>query len=195
MGETLRDGRPVPEDGVWLEHTDPIQICSSGLHGSEEPFDALQYSPGETLCLCEFDGIMEKQSDKFVAAKRKIIVRMDAVELLRHFARMQALSVVHLWDAPDVVLDYLMTGDESLRYAARNAARNAALDAARNAALDAARNAARYAARNAALDALDAARYARDAAQDAARYARDAAQDAARKEFNNLVYESFEEWL
>jgi hypothetical protein len=39
---------------------------------------------------------------------------------LRYFARIQALSVVHLWTEcpPDVVLDFLMTGDESLRAAA-----------------------------------------------------------------------------
>ena len=47
-------------------------------------------------------------------------------ETLRYFARMQALSVIHLYDdPPDVVLDYLMTGDESIRHAAWDAARAA----------------------------------------------------------------------
>lgn len=47
-----------------------------------------------------------------------------------------ALDVVHLWDAPDVVVKYLRTGDEQIRDAAWDAARNAAWDAARAAARD-----------------------------------------------------------
>jgi len=43
--------------------------------------------------------------------------------MLRYFARMQALSVIHLWEPPQVVCDYLMTGDEGIRAAARAAAR------------------------------------------------------------------------
>lgn len=31
VGTTLRDGRPVPPDGVWLEHDGPIAIRESGL--------------------------------------------------------------------------------------------------------------------------------------------------------------------
>jgi hypothetical protein len=115
--------------------------------------------------------------------------------MLRYFARTQAMSVAHLWDAPDVVAEFLMTGDESIRAAARAAAWDAACDAARAAACDA----ARAAARDAACDAARAA--ARDAARaaacDAARAAacdaaRDAAWDADRREFNCLVYECFE---
>ena len=47
---------------------------------------------------------------------------------------MQALSVIHLWDAPDVVCDYLMTGDETIRSAARAAAAGDATGAAAGAA-------------------------------------------------------------
>jgi hypothetical protein len=83
--------------------------------------------------------------------------------MLRYFARTQAMSVAHLWDAPDVVAEFLMTGDESIRAAARDAARAAA-------------RAAAWAA-------------ARDAARDAARAA---AWAADRREFNCLVYECFE---
>ena len=72
---------------------------------------------------------------------------VDVMELLRYFARTQALSVVHLWDAPDIVLDYLMMDDENIRAAARNAAWAAAWAAARNAAWAAAWAAAWDAAR------------------------------------------------
>lgn len=132
VGETLRDGRPVPKDGKWLVHKGPIKICKTGLHASFDPFDALQYAPGAALCLVEVDGIRETQPDKLVCARRRIVARMDATEMLRYFARMQALSVIHLYNnPPDVVLDYLMTGDENIVNAARAAARDVAWDAAR----------------------------------------------------------------
>ena len=130
FGDTLRDGTPVPPDGVWLKHKGPLVICESGFHASREPFDALKYAPGNNLAMVKCRGIGEEQSDKFVCSERMIVKRMDATEMLRYFARMQALSVVHLWDAPDVVLDYLATGDERIRATARAAAWAAAWDAA-----------------------------------------------------------------
>jgi len=186
VGETLRDGRPVPKDNVWLEHSGNVVICESGLHASRDPFDALMFAPGNILCRVECDGDIIEQADKLVCRRRRIIERRDATEGLRYFARMQALSVVHLWDAPDVVLDYLMTGDERIRAATRDAAwaatRDAAWNATRAAACDAAWNATRAAAWAAAWDAMRAA--TRDAARDAMR-------DAARREFNALVDEAF----
>ena len=126
VGEKLRDGRPVPADGEWLEHNGALVMCESGLHFSRQPFDALQYAPGPILCLVEIDGTIVNGDDKGICTRRKIIARMDATELMRYFARMQALSVIHLNEDlcnSEVVVDYLMTGDESLRDAARAAAR------------------------------------------------------------------------
>ena len=183
VGKTLRDGSPIPKDDVWLEYKGPLVMCKSGLHFSREPFDALHYAPGATLCLVEVGGeiVEPKGEDKGICSRRKIIARMDATELLRYFARMQALSVIHLNEDlcnSELVCDYLMTGDESLRAAAMAAAMAAAWAAARDAALDAARAAAWAAAWDEALDAAMAA-----------------ARDAARQHFNDLVYESFEAWL
>ena len=182
VGETLRDGRPIPADGEWLVHEGPIVICESGLHASLHPYDALQYALGPVLCSVECDGVEDEERDKFVCRRRRIVARADVTETLRYFARMQALSVVHLWDAPDVVLDYLMTGDESSRDAAGSAARAAALDAALWAAGYAARSAARSAAGSAAWDA------AISAAWDAAGWA---ARDTARNNFLALINEQF----
>lgn len=130
IGKTLRDGTPIPPDGVWLPRiANPIP-CERGYHGSAHPLDALKYAPGSTLCYDEYRGKIIEHGDpvdKFVGEQRRILRRMDATELLRYFARMQAVSVAHLWDAPDVVLDYLMTGDESLR--AVNAAATATWNA------------------------------------------------------------------
>jgi hypothetical protein len=132
VGDTLRDGSPVPADGVKLIHTGEVIPCQSGLHASEHPFDALQFAPGPVLCLVECGGIIKPHGnpvDKIACSERTIIARMDATPLLRYFARSQALSVVHLWDAPQVVLDYLM-GDDAARAAAWAAAWAATGDAA-----------------------------------------------------------------
>ena len=132
-GNKLRDGRPLPAIGEWLEHTGPIVPCESGLHASEHPFDALQYSPGEMLHLVEIDGELVTHGDppnKVVGRRRKILASIDATDLLREFARWCALQVSHLWECPDVVRRYLETGDESIRAAARDADRDADRDAA-----------------------------------------------------------------
>ena len=142
-GERLRNGDRVPVNGKWLTWNGPLKMCESGLHASREPFDALQYAPGPILCKVECDGKIIEQNDKLVCQRRRILARVDATELLRYFARTQALSVVHLWDAPDIVLDYLMMDDENIRAAARNAAWAAAWAAARAAAWAAAWDAAR----------------------------------------------------
>jgi len=210
VGATLRDGSPIPADGEWLIHEGPVVICKTGLHASLHPFDALQYAPGATLCMVECEDIVTKQPDKFVCRRRRIVKRIDATELLWKASRQYALSVIHLWNAPEVVREYLETGDESKRAAARAAALDAAwaaaLDeawaAARAAALDAAWAAARAAALDAAwaaarAAALDAAWAAvRAAARDAAGAAAwDAAWDAAgaaqRDLFSRLVMEYF----
>ncbi len=165
VGDTLRDGRPVPADGFKLIHPGKPVLCSAGLHASLEPFDTLGFAPGPVLCLVECGGIIFHEADKLVCTERTILARMDAEPLLRHYARQQALSVVHLWEPPQVVLDYLM-GDDAAWAAAWAAARAAARDAA-------------WAA-------------ARDAAWAAAW---DAAWAAAKQEFNDLVRETFEDWI
>jgi hypothetical protein len=155
VGSTLRDGRPIPRNGSWLRHDGRIAICESGLHASRRPWHAFQYAPGAVLCYVECRGDIHECDDKLVCRERRIIMRADVTETLRFFARMQALSVVHLWPAspPDVVLDYLMTSDESIRAAASIAANAAASIAANAAAWDAA-NAAAWATAGLEFDAL-----------------------------------------
>src|SRR5215475_12160297 len=92
VNDTLRDGRPVPKDGVWLEHEGPAAMCESGLHASRDPFDALHYAPGNVLCLVECEDIVAEQKDKLVCRRRRIVARRDMTGYLRWFARSQALS-------------------------------------------------------------------------------------------------------
>lgn len=153
VGDRLRDGRPIPRNGSWLRRDGRVAICESGLHASRRPWHALQYAPGAVLCYVECRGDIHEYDDKLVCRERRIIMRADVTETLRFFARMQALSVIRLHGEcpPDVVLDYLMTGDESIRAAARDAVRAAAWAvasaAAKAAAWDAASAAASVASR------------------------------------------------
>jgi len=147
VGATLRDDSPIPPDGEWLEFSGACRMCKSGLHASRHPFDALQYAPKAapervTLCLVECDDVASEQDDKLVCSRRKIIARFDATDLLREYGRWCAMSVIHLWDPPQVVRDYLTTGNDEFRAAARSAA-DSAYSAARSAADSAAYSAAR----------------------------------------------------
>ena len=121
-GDKLRNGEPIPEQGEWLEiDGDPI-MCSRGLHASKHPYDALKYAPGAALHRVRLDGTILIDNDKLVATRRKIIwiVPPEIMQpLMWDFARYCARSVLPLWDAPDIVKEYLKTGDESLRDAAR----------------------------------------------------------------------------
>ena len=113
------------------------ECCYNGLHGSVSILDALQYAPGNHIWRVELSGDMDRNDDKIAATERKYLWGYDAAEVLRKFARMCALDVIHLWDAPEVVVRYLKTGDEGIRDAAWAAARDAARDAAWDAARDA----------------------------------------------------------
>jgi len=190
VGDKLRDGRAIPADNVELRHDGRVSICETGLHASINVFDALQYAPGNTVCQVLCKDIVEQHNDKFVCRSRTILWRLDAEPVLHEFTRKVASDVLHLWDAPQVVQDYLVTGDDSLRVAARVAA-EAAWDAARVAARDASWVAARVAAMDAAWVA---ARYAaRDAAEAAAWAAGDAAGDAKMQEYRTLLTQMLED--
>lgn len=124
----LRNGDPVPPIGEWIEVAGKITPCVRGLHASEHPFDALTYAPGTHLHLVELDGLIIPHGnpvDKVVAQRRKIVATIHAETLCRDFARRAAIDVLPLWDAPEVVKQYLETGDEKLRDAALDATRDA----------------------------------------------------------------------
>jgi hypothetical protein len=101
---------------------EPI-LCEQGLHASARPLDALQYANSAIIWKVTLGGKVIHGDDKSCATERTYIKGgIDISETLRKFARMCALDVVHLWDAPDVVVEYLKTGDEDLRASAWGAA-------------------------------------------------------------------------
>jgi hypothetical protein len=134
--DLLRDGKPIPPIGELLEFPGLPVPCVRGLHASAEPFDALQYAPGERLHQVHLAGDLQSHGnpvDKYVAKRRKIVATIDSTTVLRQFARRVALDVVSAWAAPPVVLDFL-NGDDSKRSAAESAAGSAAGSAAWSAA-------------------------------------------------------------
>jgi len=127
--DTLRDGSPVPPVGEKLVFNGDIEICRSGLHWSEHPFDALTYAPGKWLHLVECSEPVESKDDKHVSRERTILKTIDAEHLCHRFVADQARSVAHLWDVPDLVREYFTSLGKDKRDAADDAAR--AVDAAR----------------------------------------------------------------
>jgi len=120
--------------------------CKNGLHLSKRLIDALKYVPGPVVHKVVGHGVVVPDGnpvDKFACSKRTYVAKFDASDMLHKFARLCALDVIHMWDAPDVVVNYLKTGDPRLRDAAQGAAQGAARDVARYAAWGAARGAAR----------------------------------------------------
>jgi hypothetical protein len=188
------DGREV-KVGDWLEVEGDIVLCKRGLHFSRRAIDALAYARGPLCWYVEADGTVIEGDDKVVCSRRRALWMEDAEQVLRRFARSCALDVVPFWDAPEIVREYLATGDESKRAAAWTAAWAAARDdawdaawaaawaAARDDAWDAAMAAARAAARAAAWDAAMAA--ARAAAWAAAR---DAAREAQNSRLEAMLH-------
>lgn len=123
------DGRPV-RVGETHAIEGEIVPCERGLHASKTVWDAIRYANGNILYRVRLSGIVEPHgnpTDKYAASKRTYLARIDAEPILRAFARRCALDVIDKWDAPEVVRKYLETGDEALRYAAWDAARDAAI--------------------------------------------------------------------
>ena len=172
---------PAWKEGEERSVKGKLLMCMHGYHASPSFYDALNYAKGNMACIVELSGEIIKDTDKYVATKRKLIKVVNAEKILRTWScdcaeRALKKAMVkdgHGWNAIKVARLYnegKATKDE--------------LDAAWGAAWDVARHAARAAAwdaaRATAWDARNAARDARDAALAAAWGARAAAWDAAR---------------
>jgi len=120
------DGRKVVV-GDKLTFRPTPKLCSQGFHASRRPLHALQYASGPHLHLCRvrLSGQILHGEDKSVATERRVLWMFDATALLENFNRWCAAQVVHLWDAPEVFLEYLRTGAESLKEAAYKASTEA----------------------------------------------------------------------
>jgi len=92
-----------------------LSIYKYGLHASKRLLDALYYALGPYVWRVRLSGRILSNDDTLCASNREYLWGYDASEVLSRFARNEALRVIHRWDAPDIVVNYLETGRESLR--------------------------------------------------------------------------------
>jgi hypothetical protein len=180
------DNRKIKTGIIHKIEGEPV-MCKQGLHASPTVLDALAYAPGNILYRVALSGKIVHSDDKSVATERTYLKCIDAESILQEFARKCALSVIHLWDCPLIVREYLEVGDKTKNADAGDAARDAVEAAAKGAGWTAgwAAAAAWAAARAAAwatngADAGDSARAAAWAAARAAAWAGAGADAAAR---------------
>lgn len=115
-GDKLGYGdKRIPAVGVTNKYDGNPVRRKPGLLASPHPFEALQFAQGSTMWLVECGGRVVQCEGEIVCTERTYLKRLDAEPVLREFARWCALQVIHLWDAPAVVLRYLEMGDEAVR--------------------------------------------------------------------------------
>jgi hypothetical protein len=120
------DGRKI-RLGTTHKVKGAIIPCARGLHLSKRIIDALIYASGPIIYKVEGSGDVVPHDvrpvDKYACSERTYIAGgIDVSDILRKFARLCALDVIHLWNAPDVVVEHLKTGKENNRTAAISAA-------------------------------------------------------------------------
>lgn len=139
-GDTLPhgDGRKIV---LGETHTvePPIILCNHALHFCRTPWQALQFAPGPFLYQVRCGGTIVEDHEKGGCSERTYLAMRDTTDTCRAFARTEAMRVIHLWNAPAVVREYLETGREDIRDAAWDAAEAAARAAAGTATWAAAR--------------------------------------------------------
>ena len=189
------DGRQIRKGRTHKVKGKPV-LCGHGLHASKRAIDALDYAPDCYLWVVELGGDIIEGDGKAVATERTYVDGFDAEDLLREFARKQALiNIEKIYEYCskedyDLIVEYLETGSEDIRSAAESAAMSAAESAERVAAWSAAWS-ARAAAWSAAWSAAEsAARSARAAAMSAAE---SAAESAANDMLEGMIAKKLEE--
>ena len=179
-----------------------LELCGNGLHASWRLIDALRYAPGGILYLVELGGEVLEDKDKLCARERTYLAEFDATDLLRDFARKQALINIEKIKPYcsevnyDLILRWLKEGKDRDKSEAESAARSAAESVVWSAAEAAAWSAARSAARSAAESAAESAAWT---AAEAASWlaARSAVRSAAESAAESVVWSAAEAaaWL
>jgi hypothetical protein len=164
------DGRLI-QVGVTHHVDGTPRICKWGLHASRNIFDALDYATDLVCWRVRLSGIVVEDEDQLAATDRTYLAGgSDIFLILQMLACRCALDVAHLWDAPEIVVQYLKTGDEALRKKAASSAEEPATYICRHTIINRtvyascmAANAAYMATTNSALTAVNSAITAMDA--------------------------------
>ena len=141
-GRLVKVGKTLTADGE-------IVLCRRGIHAARDAMDALMYAPGAVAVRGNAAGTIVQGRNNLVCSEFMPLAIVDAAETLRHFSRLCALDVAHLWEPKQATVRFLKTGAPSLRI---KAYKDAASVAYRRVPDDSAAWAAR-AARDASWDA------------------------------------------
>lgn len=116
------DHRPWPEYGhvasvgkAYESDPDKLALKVSGFHGSASILNALQHDRGtHVFYSCMGGRILHGKWCMSASEITYLAGGVDISGVLHAFARQCARDVLHLWDAPQVVADYLNSETEEL---------------------------------------------------------------------------------
>ena len=108
------DGREVKAGVTHKVDCEP-ELCRRGLHASIRAIDALEYGGGSVVSRVEVSGKIVKGKNKLVGTERTYLWVADATDVINEFLFWLALKYAHIYNMPDVIINYLETRDESLR--------------------------------------------------------------------------------
>ena len=100
--------------------------CKRGLHLSKKMIDAVNLSSGPVVYRVRGSGTIIPHgdpNDKYACSERTYLYGgVDCSGIFDKFSRLCALDVAKSWDAPDIVIEYLKTGNKNLKQRAFNLA-------------------------------------------------------------------------
>lgn len=123
--DKLSGDKLIPPLGEWQEYHGSSSLKFFGLSAHTNHYTALKYAKGHLLHKVELAGEIYKESNSIFAERRRFVATIDVTELMYEFARGCAWGVIDQWGAPEVVLEYLESGEEFWRLEARAEANKA----------------------------------------------------------------------
>ena len=60
-----------------------LEMCQRGYHASPSFYDALSHAKGNVACIVQLSGEIIKDTDKYVASKRKLVSAINIEKVLR----------------------------------------------------------------------------------------------------------------
>ena len=85
--------------GKWRKHDGPLEMCRSGFHASEDPYNSLKYVYGPRWFKIEAKGKVLKDDDKFVAEQMRIVKELPTKRIAVRFAIACARRTLNRFEA------------------------------------------------------------------------------------------------
>jgi len=109
--------------GWMFEKSTELVPYENKYYLSTEPLGALSIAQGSFVHRVRCSGEITKNNNYAVFSQCTTVSGgINVRETLHHFARLCALDVIHLWDAPRSIIHYLRTGEDNISKEDRQAA-------------------------------------------------------------------------